>query len=226
MACSSAKPYSTTVGLLLSGSKMRVRVADANVNAYAPLQGDPANRFTISATAAGKASPPPAPSIHPAQHGVTVWAPDPLGELLIRVPNGVGFTVNSAKGDVRVTNVTGPVQVNAARGDVQIVVPGYAQATAGTGTISVTMGSTDWPGTLYFTTGTGDIEVWINETAKFTAHLHTDQGTLFTDFGLTGTSKGASETIDAPVNGGDPSRRIDIETTGGTIRLLKLHPEA
>jgi hypothetical protein len=67
--------------------------------------------------------------------------------------------------------------------------------------------------------------VWINENAAFDVHLHTDRGTLFTDFDLRGTSQGGSETIDGRVNGGG-SHGIDIETSAGQIRLLRLHPQA
>ena len=67
--------------------------------------------------------------------------------------------------------------------------------------------------------------VYIPETAAFHARLHTDNGTLFTDFGLTGTSHGSDETIDAPVNGGGPLG-VDLESNRGTVRLMRLSPQA
>jgi len=108
---------------------------------------------------------------------------------------------------------------------VQIITPSYAQARVGNGGLSVTMGAGDWPGTLHFSTQRGDIEVWVNENVPFHVHLHTANGSLFTDFALRGTSSGTSETIDGDVNGGGP-RGIDIESNAGVIRLLRLHPEA
>jgi DUF4097 and DUF4098 domain-containing protein YvlB len=87
------------------------------------------------------------------------------------------------------------------------------------------MGSTGWPGTLHFSTQHGNVELWINETAAFDVRLHTGSGTLFTDFDLRGTSQGSSETIVGRVNGGG-SHGIDVETTSGTIRLLRFHPQA
>ncbi|HXM08005.1 MAG TPA: DUF4097 family beta strand repeat-containing protein, partial [Candidatus Acidoferrum sp.] len=149
----------------------------------------------------------------------------PLGSLLLRVPDGVALAIKSSQGDVHVTNITGVVDVSAAKGDVQIMVPAYAQASIGEGNLSATMGSTNWPGTLHFTLGHGDAEVWVNENTAFHVRLHTDNGMLFTDFDLRGTSHGHSETIDGMINGGGP-RSIDIETRAGAIRLLKLHPQA
>ena len=80
-------------------------------------------------------------------------------------------------------------------------------------------------GTLSFSSQHGDVELWISTKASFTVRLHTDNGTLFTDFGLQGTSSGTSETIDGSVNGGGP-QRIDVETKAGAIRLLRLQPQA
>ena len=223
--CASAKPYATTVGSLKPGSAMLVKVANGTVSAFAPAIGEPRDRFTVSATALPKTTPPPAPVMRPMGGGVAVNAPDPLANLLVRVPDGVALTIDSKQGDVHVTNVTGSARVLAAHGNVQVIVPGYAESTVGVGNLGVTMGSTDWKGTLHFSVLQGDVVLWITETAKFHVHLHTANGTLFTDFDLRGTSEGKSETIDGDVNGG-ATRAIDVEVGSGAIRLLRLHPEA
>lgn len=224
-ACAGEPPYATTVGVLPPGSTLTVRVAHATFSAFQPAAGQPRNRFTIAATAIGKASPPPAPRLRalPGQ-GLTVQADRPLADLLVRVPDGVTLVVDSRQGDVHVTGISGNARIVAMHGDVQALLPGYAEARVGQGNISVTMGSTGWPGTLHFSTRQGNIQVWINEKAAFDVRLHTDRGTLFTDFDLRGTSQGGSETIDGSVNGGG-SHAIDIENAAGTIRLLRLHPQ-
>ena len=204
---------------------MEVRVADATLSAFQPELGQAHDRFTVAATAMAKGTPPPAPRVRAMREGVIVDAPDPLADLLVRVPDGVTLIVVSRHGDVHVTNVNGNARIFAGRGNVQAIVPGYAQALASTGNLGITVGATQWPGTLHFITGRGDVVLWINERAAFRVHLHTADGSLFTDFDLRGTSQGASETIDGPVNGGGP-QRIDVETGAGMIRLLRLHPEA
>lgn len=206
------------------GATLEVRVASATLNAYQPSAGQPRRAFTISATALPKQTPPPVPALRPGARGVVVNAPGPLASLLVRVPDGVDFVVRSERGDVNVTDINASVRVIAQRGNVKVMVPGYAQAAVGQGNLSVTMGSTDWPGTLHFSTQNGNIELWIIATAAFHVHLHTDDGSLFTDFGLRGTSQGRSETIDAAINGGG-GHGIDVEAASGTIRLLRLTPQ-
>jgi hypothetical protein len=223
-ACSSSPPYATTVGVLQPGATLAVHIQQGNVNAYQPIEGQPANRFTLSATALPKGTAPPAPVIRPAGSGVVVSAPA-IANLLVRVPTGVNLVVDSQKGNVNVTDINGNATISAKAGDVNVMLPGYAQASDVQGNVAVTMGSIDWPGTLHFSTQHGDIEVSISERAAFHVRLHTDNGTLFTDFDLRGTSQGSAETIDAPVNGGGP-RSIDISTGFGSIRLLRLHPQA
>ena len=118
-----------------------------------------------------------------------------------------------------------PCSAIADSGNVKIMVGGVAQASTIDGSIEVTMGKTTWPGTLRDSARNGDVTVYIPETAAFHARLHTDNGTLFTDFGLTGTSHGSDETIDAPVNGGGPLG-VDLESNRGTVRLMRLSPQA
>ena len=126
---------------------------------------------------------------------------------------------------MNVTDVHGKVDVRAAAGNVRIMVPGVAQAQTTIGDIDATIGATQWHGTLKFVANTGDVTVYIPEIAKFHVRLHTDDGTIFTDFGLRGTSFGNNETIEAPVNGGS-EYGVDIESHRGTVRLLRLTPQA
>lgn len=224
LGCSSPQPYVSTIGVLSPGETLTVRVGDAPLSAYAPEVSQHRNVFTIAATALPKGTPPPGPRLHGEQHGVVAMAPDPLGALLVRVPQNVDLVVDSQRGDVGVTDISGNARITARRGNVTLMLPGYAQAAVGQGNLKVTMGSTDWPGTLTFSTQRGDVELWISTKASFTVHLHTDNGTLFTDFGLQGTSSGSAETIDGSVNGGGP-QRIEVESKSGAIRLLRLQPQ-
>ncbi len=204
---------------------MTVNIDSGVVNAFKPAQSDPSNKYTITATAPAGASPPPAPTTRANGTGVIVDATGTLANLLVRVPQGVDLVVHSKNGNVNVTDISGRVDVHADNGDVKVMVAGVAAATTINGSIDLTMGTTSWHGTLHDIAGQGDVTVYIPAPASFHARLHTDNGTLFTDFGLTGTSHGSNETIDAPVNGGGPSG-VDIESRHGTVRLLRLTPQA
>ncbi|HEY9084810.1 MAG TPA: hypothetical protein VIN40_02575 [Candidatus Tyrphobacter sp.] len=217
-------PYATSVGILRPHEMITVRIRQGTVNAYAPAVGQPADRFTISAYAQTPSTSPYAPAIRPVRDGIQIDAPA-LRSLLVRVPQGVDLTVISGGGDVNVTDISGNARVFATSGSIALMLPGYASASLSRGgTISVTMGSTDWPGTLRFVNPSGDVDLSVNENARFHARLRTRSGTIFTDFSLRGTSHGKSESIDGPVNGG-AGRGIDVECAGGMIRLLRLAPQ-
>jgi hypothetical protein len=224
VACSSPSPYVTTVGILKPGATLVVRVDSATVNAYQPMRGQRGDLFTIAATALPRGTPPPPPHLRAAPLGVVVRAPGTLESLLVRVPEGVNLVVASRGGDVNVTDISGNARVVAERGNVDIKLSGYAQAAVGRGNLSVMMGATHWPGTLHFSTQRGDVEVWINGKAAFGVHLHTGNGVLFTDFGLRGSSDGKAETIDGSVGGG-LAQRIDVDSSAGAVRLLRLQPQ-
>jgi hypothetical protein len=226
VGCSSLpQSYATTVGFLKPGLTMTVDIESGVLNAFKPAQSDPSNKFTIVAAAPAGATLPPAPRIRPNGSGIIVDATGALANLLVRVPDGVNLVVHSKHGNVNVTDITGNVNVHADNGNVKIMVGSVAQASTINGSIEVTMGKTTWPGTLRDSARNGDVTVYIPETAAFHARLHTDNGTLFTDFGLTGTSNGSDETIDAPVNGGGPLG-VDLESNRGTVRLMRLSPQA
>lgn len=199
-------------------------MADSSVNVYRPEVKQRRDLFTVAATGLPKGTPAPAPQLHPVRNGVVVVAPNPLASLLIRVPDRTNLVVDSQRGDVNVTDISGNARVTARQGNVTLMLPGYAQASVGQGNLTVMMGATRWPGTLHFIVQRGDVDLHVSGLASFTAHLHTDDGTLFTEFGLTGTSSGRAETIDGSVNGGG-ANAIDVETSQGAIRLLRMQPQ-
>ena len=221
-ACSSAPPpyYSFTQNLT-PGSTLRIRTT-GGIEAFKPAIGQASTLLTLQPSGPpGVVRPKPLLTRVGTAFGYDVTY---ARSLLARVPDGVALDVASTDGDVDVTDITGPTVAYAANGTVRVMVPGYAQAGAGTGNVTVYMGATTWPGTLKFSSRRGDVEVWINATAHFNVRMHTDRGTVFTDFGLTGTSKGQSETIVGTV-GGRSAQGIDIEVADGSVRLLQLKPQ-
>jgi hypothetical protein len=216
-------PYATSIGVLRPHELMTVRIARGTVSAYAPLVGQRNDVYTVEAFA-DPSSTPPAPRIRPVPGGIEVDAPA-LRSLLVRVPQGVDLHVLSGGGDINVTDISGDAYASTMVGNINMMLPGYASAlVTGTGNISVTMGAMTWPRPLMFFEMNGDVDVSINENARFDVFMGTNDGTIFTDFGLHGTSEGSSERIVAPVNGGGRDRAY-IETRRGAIRLLRLAPQ-
>ena len=117
--------------MLKPGTSLSIRTGTGVVNAYQPLVNGPRDLYTISATALAQQTPPPAPTVHSIPGGLIVSAPGSLQALLVRVPDGVNLDVDSRRGNVNVTDITGNVRVVAREGNVDVKVPGYAQAAAG-----------------------------------------------------------------------------------------------
>lgn len=229
--CAGAAPFFSSTGTLTPGSTMRVvsNAADdakpLEINVYKPAIGDPSDKYTVSLS-----GPHPTTQILSGvvrKQGNALLVDPSVGgpqTALIRVPNNVPFTVYNANGPVNITDISGTIVAKTGKGDIKIMVPNYAQASTRDGNITVYTSATKWPGTLQYSTQNGTVELWINENAEFRVHLHTDRGTIFTDFDLRGTSKGLSETIDSAA-GANPKQGIDVNVGTGDIRVLQLKPQ-
>ena len=219
-----------------AGSRLTVRAVNGAVSAYAPVVGQPKDRFTVSGF--GKPGSPrglverngrdltlcqavPKRGSKCLRDGAGLSAPL---AFLLRVPDRVFLDVRTLRGAINISDVTGNVLARAEDGNVKIMIEGYANASARKGNVSVTFGSTNWPGTLHFSAESGDVEIYVNAKAAARVHLHTDRGTIFTDFELRGTAHGDSETIDGRIGGGG-DHAIDVAVHNGSIRMLQLKPQ-
>ena len=218
-ACGQQAPAFTRIGSLPPGSAIAVRNVRGDISVYAPARGQPDSMYTISANL-----DVPQASIVARGRSIAIIAPGPGLNYLIRGPKGAVLNLSTRDGSINVADFDGVVTARAARGDIKMLIPQYGNASAGTGNVSVIFASTNWPGTLHFSAVNGDVELYVNENAAAHVHLHTDNGTIFTDFPLKGTASGTSETIDTGINGG-AKRGIDVEVRNGSIRLLQLKPQ-
>jgi hypothetical protein len=222
-ACGGPTPYANTVGVLRPRERIVVHIASGTVNAYAPAVGQPRDQFTIAAFASGKKTPA-APTVLPIHNGIQVTAPA-LSSLLVRVPHDVNLRVVSGDGDINVTDISGMAQAITSTGDIHMMLPAYGSAhVLRHGNITADIGAHSWPGTLAFTSQSGDVQVSVEGNVRFHVNLQTLDGMIYTDFNIRGTSRGTSEQIAAPVQGGS-SRNLILRTSKGAIRLLKLVPQ-
>ncbi len=217
--CAAPPPAIKQTGVFPTGATIVARNIKGNIDAYAPERGQPDDEYTVAAY-----GPPGSVTIKKAPLLVTAQATQPGVNFLLRGPKGGSMDISTQQGDIHVGDFEGVVNAHTDRGNIAMLIPEYGSASIGTGNMSVIFASTDWPGTLTFTIGTGNVELYVNEHARAHVHLHTRNGTLFSDFPLKGTSTGTNETIDGVVNGGGP-RSIDVEVRNGIIRLLQLKPQ-
>ena len=194
---------------------MTVNVANAVVNAFKPAQGDPA---TATRSRPPLRAPPPrrrrrsfvraakaSPSMRPRRSRICSCA----------FPQASIYVVRSQRGNVNVTDIIGGCERpgwDGRREDHGLGIRSSLRARWRCQ--SSTMGATRWPGTLHISSDTGDVTVYVPETAAFHVRMHTDDGVLFTDFDLRGTSHGHNETIDSNVNSGS-AFGLDLEVAQG-----------
>lgn len=221
-ACAGPAPVVRQTGAMPPGGTIVVDNIQGDINAYAPERAQPKDEYTVEAYAA---SASPAPALI-SKTGLLVNARSlvPGVRYLVRGPKGGAMTLDTQRGSIMVADFDGVVNAHVGRGDIKMLIPEYASASIGTGNISIIFASTDWPGTLHFTAENGNVELYVNENAKAHVHMHTANGTVYSDFPLRGTSQGNAETIDSVINGGAP-RSIDIEVKTGSIRLMQLKPQ-
>lgn len=221
-ACGAPPPQFKETGVFPPGATIIARNIQGDINAYAPERSQPADQYTVAAY-----GPPGSVDITKAHLLITARANRPGVNFLLRGPKGGAMDLSTQKGNIHVGDFEGIVNAHTDRGDINMLIPQYGSASIGTGNMSVIFASTDWPGTLKYSIGTGNIEIYVNEHAQARLHLHTDNGSIFTDFPpqpLKGTSHGSNETLEGTINGGGP-RSIDIEVHNGIIRVLQLKPQ-
>ncbi|PZR57351.1 MAG: hypothetical protein DLM50_06445 [Candidatus Meridianibacter frigidus] len=230
------KPASIQTGKLTGGT-MVVMNSNGNVEAYPPAFGQARDQYTVTETTtqpdvqtrirwnAKKKVLTVCPERRAApQTAACPPSADVRADYIVRVPHGVRAIIETSHGTLHVSDIDGSIEAVNQEGDIKIQVPGYAQASTGSGNISATFGDAQWPGTLAFSAVRGNVEVYVPAQARAHVRLHTGRGTIFTDFELRGTSNGNSETIAAPINGGG-ARSIVVHVLDGDIRLLKLTPQ-
>ena len=207
------------------GGTIVVRNIQGDIDAYAPERGQSPDQYTVEAYASGGSTQPA--TIRKQGLLITAQSNAPGVRYLVRGPKGGSMDLSTHNGYVTVQDFEGIVNVRNDKGDVKMLIPQYGSVSVGTGNISVIFASTDWPGTLHFSTDRGNVELYVNENAKAHVRLHTDNGNIFSDFPTLakGTSQGNSETIDSTINGGG-SRSIDVEVNVGSIRVMELKPQA
>ena len=221
MACAAQAPTIRRDGVFPPGAAIVVNNVQGDIDAFAPERGQPADRYTV---AAYEPSSTLSVSIVQKHLLIDARAVSPGVRFLVRGPAGATMNLNTDNGSIMVADFEGTVNAHVGEGNIKMLIPQYGNASIGTGNISVIFASTDWPGTLHFSAQRGNIELYVNENAKAHVRMHTDDGTVYSDFPLRGTSHGNNETIDAPINGGGP-RSIDVEVAIGSIRLMQLKPQ-
>jgi hypothetical protein len=227
-ACGAQAPANRLSGTLERGATITATTFAGNISLYAPERGKPDLQYEVESFGPD-ADLAKNITVERRSRNVRVTARAPSTDLLLRAPRGTTANLQSYSGTINVADYDGVVNAQTGTGDIKMLLPQYGNAHAHNGNVSVIFASAAWPGTLRFSADKGDVELYVNETAVAHVHLYAMHGTIFTDFPLKGTARGASELIDGAINAprgsGPVPRGIDVFVRDGSIRLLQLKPQ-
>lgn len=143
-------------------------------------------------------------------------------DFVVSLPEGTRFLGAMVTGDIDVRDVRSDVEASTVTGDVTVSTTGVARAHTVSGSVDVSMGSTDWRD-LDFNTVSGDI------TLRFPSGLDTDvdfsslSGDFESDFDVTLRGQARRQWVGARVRGtiGEGGRSLSVKTVSGDVRLVR-----
>lgn len=145
------------------------------------------------------------------------------GQIEVRNVEFETIDAGCTSGDTTIENTTASVKVGSTSGTIRIAdVQGSVQANNTSGGVYITQTHSDIdPISVQITSG--PIELKLNKDAAFNLSTHSTSGGVKSDFDImvSGTDGSISrKDLSGKVNGGGPS--VDLDTTSGSIRVLKI----
>ncbi|HEX8245611.1 MAG TPA: M56 family metallopeptidase, partial [Longimicrobium sp.] len=166
----------------------------------------------------------------PAGHAPNVCAPgvrqlntranDVEVEFLVRVPRGVGFTAETATGDVTTGLLSAPVRARSAAGDVDVATTAWASAASAAGDIRVRMGRAAWSGGLGVHSASGDVTVTLPPGASVDVSARSGTGRVrsgFPQISRAAVRRFVGSAAEATLGRG--GRRLVVTSTSGDVRI-------
>ena len=229
-------------GRIQSGRSIEIKGINGDIQAVAAS----GNEVRVSATKSADRSDPDEVKIEVVEHdaGVTICAVYPARrsrdpnecrpggrngqnvqnndvkvEFRVEVPAGVRLVARNVNGDVGVTSLASDVQAWTVNGDVDISTSGIAEANTVNGSITASIGRSDWSGSLEFETVNGSIELEFTGPLNTEVHASTVNGGISTDFPLTIQGRFGPKRLNGTVGSG--GRTLSISTVNGEIELRK-----
>ncbi|MGB9006828.1 MAG: DUF4097 family beta strand repeat-containing protein [Candidatus Aminicenantales bacterium] len=106
-------------------------------------------------------------------------------DLFIKVPRQCSLELSSSEGDIVVENVSGNLEVESSDGSLTLTgISGSVVASSGDGDITVVLNAATPGKPMSFSTVDGDIDVTLPADIKATVKLKTEEGNIYTDFGV------------------------------------------
>lgn len=226
-------------GQIAAGDRIEIKGVNGRVRAT----GTTAGAVSVSATKRSQRSDPAGVAIEVVPHadGVTICAvypdvpgqarnqclPGDEGSMNVRnndvnvtfdvsLPAGVVFVGRTVNGTVSAIDVDSDAYLTTVNGDVQVSTSGLAEGSTVNGSITSTIGLSDWGEDLIFATVNGAAKVTIPGSTNAEVRLSTVNGSIDTDFALTEMSP---RDVRGMLGSGGPM--LIVSTVNGDVELWR-----
>ena len=136
----------------------------------------------------------------------------------IHVPAANRFAGHSVNGNVTARNLDRQVKASTVNGTVKVSTKSWAEAESVNGSVDVTMGNTNWTGTLRLASVNGAIHVGLPANANTEVDVRSVNGSFHSDFPVTSNSFLGHHVQGRVGSGG---RELDLRTVNGSVSLEK-----
>jgi DUF4097 and DUF4098 domain-containing protein YvlB len=150
-------------------------------------------------------------------------------EFAVRVPRGVLVTLTTANGRISTGPLQSVVTATTMTGDIDVATEQFASAHSQSGHVRVSMGRTEWAGSLRLSSLSGNVRVTLPDDARVELTAETRTGTIESDFGI-GQSPSSrlsrlkpTGSLGSRVRGviGASERQLAISTLAGNIQIRR-----
>jgi DUF4097 and DUF4098 domain-containing protein YvlB len=140
-------------------------------------------------------------------------------DFVVRVPAGVNLIARTVNGDVEAFGLEGEVKAHTVNGGIDVTTSVLAQATTVNGSITVSMGRSDWEGTLDFTTVNGSVTLEFPGDLDCDVSVSTVNGHISSDYPLTVHGRFSPRQVRGTI--GDGGRQLVVKTVNGSVQIRR-----
>lgn len=140
-------------------------------------------------------------------------------DFTVRVPDGIDFRGRTVNGRISAEGLTGRVDIRTVNGGATFSTSGYGVAGTVNGSITGSLGRSDWTEPLEFQTVNGSITLEFAGDLDTDVEMRTVNGSLDTDFPLAVQGSVSRRRLSGTI--GDGGRQLTLSTVNGTLELRR-----
>ena len=137
----------------------------------------------------------------------------------VRIPPGVRFLGQTVNGEVEAVDMGAPVALSTVNGSVRFSTSETARAKTVNGSITGSLGRSDWPDTLEFATVNGAITLTLPADLNTDVNAETMSGDVSTDFPVSAIGRLSRRSVRGTIGAG--GRMLSLKTVNGGISLRR-----